>query len=93
MAKIIDISARSLSPMSSKELGEVMAVIQALFTEDFEAVWQLDDYCLNRANKVNPRVRRVLIDKGILAKNGDLPDITNEAMYTLRTGETPFWKK
>ena len=93
MAKIIDISARSLSPISSKELGEVMAVIQALFTEDFEAVWQLDDYCLNRANKVNPRVRRVLIDKGILAKNGDLPDITNEAMYTLRTGETPFWKK
>jgi hypothetical protein len=70
-----------------------MAVIQALFTEDFEAVWQLDDYCLNRKNKVNPRVRRVLIDKGILAKNGDLPDITNEAMYTLRTGEIPFWKK
>jgi hypothetical protein len=93
MAKIIDISARSLSPISSNELKEVMAVIQALFTEDFEAVWQLDDYCLNRKNKVNSRVRRVLIDKGILANNGDLPDITNEAMYILRTGETPFWKK
>lgn len=71
----------------------MMAVIEALFTEDFDAVWQLDDYCLNRANKVDPRVRRVLIDKGVLSQNGDLPEVTNEAMYTLRTGQTPFWKR
>lgn len=65
--------------------------LEDLLWNDMDALFQLDNYCLNRRNRVNKRVENLLINMGILAKDGTLPDRTNEAMYELRTGYKPFW--
>lgn len=65
--------------------------LEDLLWNDMDALFQLDNYCLNRRNRVNKRVENLLINMGILAKDGTLPDRTNEAMYEFRTGYKPFW--
>lgn len=65
--------------------------LEDLLWDDMDALFQLYDYCLNRRNKVDKRVERLLIERKILAEDGTLPDRTNEAMYEFRTGYKPFW--
>ncbi len=65
--------------------------LEDLLWDDMDALFQLDDYCLNRRNKVDKRVEDLLVKMGILAEDGTLPDRTNEAMYEFRTGQKPFW--
>lgn len=60
---------------------------------DTDALFQLDDYCLNRRNRPDERVKKLLIAKHVLAENGTLPARTNEVMYEMRTGHRPFWLK
>ena len=89
----IDISARKLPIVSIEKKQELLAELEDLIVNDTDAIIQLDNYCLNRNNMVDKRVRTALIAKGILNKDGSLPDTTNEAMYELRTGHEPFWLK
>lgn len=56
-------------------------------------MFQLYDYCLNRRDKQDGRVERLLIAKYVLNEDGTLPDRTNEVMYEMRTGHRPFWLK
>lgn len=65
--------------------------LEDLLWDDMDALFQLDDYCLNRRNKVDKRVEDLLVKMEILAEDGTLPDRTNEAMYKFRTGHKPFW--
>ena len=65
--------------------------LEDLLWDDMDALFQLDDYCLNRRNKVDERVESLLIEMEILSEDGTLPDKTNEAMYEFRTGHKPFW--
>ena len=89
----IDMSARKPSIVSIEKKQELLAELEDLIINDMDAIIQLDNYCLNRSNMVDKRVRTALIAKGILNKDGSLPDTTNEAMYELRTGHEPFWLK
>ncbi len=70
---------------------DLIGELEELLWDDMDALFQLDDYCLNRRNKVDKRVENLLIEKQILAEDGTLPDRTNEAMYEFRTGHKPFW--
>ncbi len=65
--------------------------LEDLLWDDTDALLQLNNYCLNRRNKVDRRVEDLLIKKEILAEDGTLPKRTNEAMYEFRTGQKPFW--
>ena len=65
--------------------------LEDLIWQDFDAARQLYKYCLNRNYRIDRRVKKLLIKKGILAENGTLPNLTNEAMYEIRTGEKPPW--
>ena len=67
--------------------------LEDLLWDDMDALFQLYKYCLNRRNKVDKRVEKLLIEMNILAEDGTLPDRTNEAMYEFRTGHKPFWLK
>ena len=67
--------------------------LEELIWQDVDAICQLEDFCLNRQDTIDDRAKNLLIKKNILNEDGTLPDITNEAMYELRTGEKPFWLK
>lgn len=92
-ANRVDISARKLSVLSIEKKQEILAELEDLILTDTDAIIQLDNYCLNRNHMVDERVKTALVAKGILNKDGTLPDMTNEAMYQLRTGHEPFWLK
>ena len=70
---------------------ELMTELKNLIRKDIDAICQLDNYCLNRRNAIDNRAKVMLVKKGILAEDGTLPDLTNEAMYELRTGQKPYW--
>ena len=91
MEQSIKLPITSERTVLEKRLRERVAELESLIWQDIDAIHQLDDYCLNRRNIVDDRVKDLLVKKGILAEDGTLPDLTNEAMYELRTGEEPFW--
>lgn len=68
-------------------------LLEEMIWRNTDALFQLDDYCLNRRSKPDEQVKSFLIAKHVLAENGDLPDRTNEIMYEMRTGQRPFWLK
>ncbi len=74
-----------------KRRTELINQLYELEMTDADAFFQLDDFCLDRRRRVDHRVARLLINKGILTDDGELPDLTNEAMYEIRTGYRPFW--
>jgi hypothetical protein len=87
----IDFSARKESSDYEKLRQQLIVELEGLIWQDMDAIHQLEDYCLNRRNTIDNRVKSLLIKKGIIAEDGTLPDLTNEAMYELRTGQKPFW--
>ena len=89
--KIIDLTPAREDLIEDEQRHCLIGKLEDLLWDDMDALFQLDDYCLKRRNKVDKRVEKLLIDKGILAKDGTLPDRTNEAMYEMRTGQKPFW--
>lgn len=91
MGQIIELPTIREGPVVEKRRRRLIAELENLIWQDVDAMHQLDDYCLNRRNAVDDRVKELLIKKGILAEDGTLPDLTNEAMYELRTGQKPFW--
>ncbi len=91
MSQIIELPTIREDLVIEKRRQGLIAELENLIWQDVDAINQLDDYCLNRRNVVDDRVRELLIKKGILAEDGTLPDLTNEAMYELRTGQKPFW--
>ncbi len=68
-------------------------LLEGLIWEDMDAMFQLDDYCQNRRDKLDGRAERLLIAKYVLNEDGTLPDRTNDVMYEMRTGHRPFWLK
>ena len=70
---------------------DLFCILEDLLWDDRNAMFQLDDYCLNRRNRSDTRVRKLLMEKGILAGDDTLPDATNEVMYEMHTGHRPFW--
>lgn len=91
MGQIIMLPTTREGSVIEKQRWGLIAELENLIWQDVDAMHQLDDYCLNRRNAVDDRVKELLIKKGILAEDGTLPDLTNEAMYELRTGKKPFW--
>jgi len=91
MGQIIMLPTTRARSVIEKQRWGLIAELENLIWQDVDAMHQLDDYCLNRRNAVDDRVKELLIKKGILAEDGTLPDLTNEAMYELRTGKKPFW--
>ena len=87
----IDFSAGKESSDYEKRRQQLIVELEGLIWQDMDAIHQLEDYCLNRRNAIDDRAKSLLIKKGIIAKDGTLPDLTNEAMYELRTGQKPFW--
>ena len=77
--------------LRKKRRLQILDELEAMIWYDMDALFQLDDYCKNRKNRVDKRVEKVLTKKGLLLEGGILPDATNEAMYQFRTGEKPFW--
>ena len=71
----------------------LFGMLDDLLWDDMDALFQLDDYTRNRRNRPDKRVTNLLMEKGLLAEDGTLPDATNEAMYEMRTGCSPFWLK
>ena len=71
----------------------LLGMLENLLWDDMDALFQLDDYTRNRRNRPDKRVTNLLMEKGLLAEDGTLPDATNEAMYEMRTGCYPFWLK
>ena len=80
-------------PYQRGERERLVAKLEKIIFQDLDAVYQLDNYCLNRHNMVDDRVKELLISKQILAEDGSLPRLTNDAMYQMRTGHVPFWVK
>lgn len=78
-------------PYQRGEREKLVALLGKMIFQDLDAIYQLDNYCLNRHNMVDDRVRELLISRQILAEDGSLPRLTNDAMYQLRTGQVPFW--
>ena len=78
-------------PYSRGDREKLIVVLEKMLWQDLDAIYQLDNYCLNRHNMVDDRVKKLLIDKQILAQDGTLPRLTNDAMYQMRTGQVPFW--
>ena len=89
--KIIDFSVAREDLKEDERRHRLIGKLEDLLWDDMDALFQLDDYCLNRRNKVDKRVKSLLIKMEILAEDGTLPDRTNEAMYEFRTGYKPFW--
>lgn len=91
--QVIKLSIVRSRDICERKRQRLISILEELIWQDTDAMHQLDNYCLNGHDKVDGRVKDLLIEKGILAKDGTLPDITNEAMYELRTGQKPFWLK
>lgn len=69
----------------------LLGMLEDLIWDDLDAMIQLDHYTLNRRNRPDARVTKLLMEMRLLAEDGTLPDATNEAMYEMRTGHRPFW--
>lgn len=80
-----------LSNKRDAQRHQLMATLEDLIWEDPDAIYQLDNHCLNRHNQVDKRVKNLLIEKKIFDEDGFLTSLANEAMYELRTGQKPFW--
>ena len=91
VGKIIDFSDGGEHSNYKKQRQQLIAELESLIWQDVDAMHQLDNYCLNRRNAIDDRVKSLLIKKRIIAEDGTLPDLTNEVMYELRTGQKPFW--
>lgn len=89
--EVLDFSTAREDLVEDKQRHLLIGKLEDLLWDDMDALFQLDDYCLNRRNKVDKRVENLLIEMEILNKDGTLPDRTNEAMYEFRTGHKPFW--
>lgn len=89
--KIIDVSVAREDLAEDERRHRLIGKLEDLLWDDTDALIQLSKYCLNRRNRVDKRVEKLLIEMGILAEDGTLPDRTNEAMYEFRTGYKPFW--
>lgn len=89
--EIINLSAAREDFAEDERRHQLIGKLEDLLWDDMDALFQLDDYCLNRRNRVDKRVEKLLIGMNILAEDGTLPDRTNEAMYEFRTGHKPFW--
>ena len=76
---------------ADEERGQIIDQLTNLLWSDLEAFDQLYDYCLSCYNPMDEAVRERLIQLGLLEQDGSLPDLTNEAMYEMRTGERPPW--
>ncbi len=91
IGKVIDLVTVREDRAEDERRHRLIGELEDLLFEDMDALFQFDYYCLNRWHRVDRRVRALLIERGILAKDGTLPDRTNEAMYEFRTGHKPFW--
>ena len=74
-----------------REKERLSVVLDNLFWEDPVAYVQLCDFCELYTNKIDPDIKKKLIELGLLNSNGSLPDITNELVYEATTGLKPFW--
>ena len=91
MREIIQSNHVQKPPYQRGDREKMIEVLEELLWQDLDAMYQLDNYCLNRHRVPDERVRNLLIGKQILAKDATLPRITNDAMYQMRTGCVPFW--
>lgn len=91
VGEFINLSTVREDSAEDERRHRLIGKLEDLLWDDMDALFQLDDYCLNRRNKVDKRVEDLLVKTEILAENGTLPDRTNEAMYKFRTGHKPFW--
>lgn len=89
--EVINLSTVREDYTEDEQRHRLIGKLEDLLWDDMDALFQLEDYCLNRRNKIDECVKDLLIKMGILAENGTLPDKTNEAMYEFRTGHKPFW--
>ena len=55
------------------------------------AVMDLYYYCRNQENTPDRMSTQILIRKGILNKDGTIPELTKDAMFEIRTGLRPPW--
>lgn len=74
-----------------REKERLSVVLDNLFWEDPVAYVQLCDFCESHTNKIDPDIKKKLIELGLLNSDGSLPDSTNELVYEATTGLKPFW--
>lgn len=79
------------SKITILEREDLIKKLNTLFWADPKIYVELCKYCSDRSYKLTEDVKEVLIAKGFLRKNGDLPRATNEAVYETTTGQKPFW--
>lgn len=91
VGEFINLSTVREDSAEDERRHRLIGKLEDLLWDDMDALFQLDDYYLNRRNKVDKRVEDLLVKMEILAEDGTLPDRTNEAMYKFRTGHKPFW--
>lgn len=90
-AIIIDFMAYKRQKRRDEERAEMIRKIDLLRSRCKVAFVQLDEYSRDCRNRPDDRVMWLLIKRGFLAKDGSLPNITNEAMYEYCTGHRPPW--
>ncbi len=67
-------------------------IFDLLFKEgNVTAVVELYDYCLDHNKVPEKRNMQLLINRGILDRDGKIPFLTSEAMYQIREGIRPPW--
>lgn len=91
VGEFINLSTVREDSAEDERRHRLIGKLEDLLWDDMDALFQLDDYYLNRRNKVDKRVEDLLVKMEILAEDGTLPDRTNEAMYKFRTGHKSFW--
>lgn len=91
VGEFINLSTVREDSAEDERRHRLIGKLEDLLWDDMDALFQLNDYCLNRRNKVDKRVEDLLVKMEILAEDGTLPDRTNEAMYKFCTGHKPFW--
>ena len=82
---------RTRDKSTKSEKDHLWAVLESLFWENPKAYAQLCAFCQARKNKFSPGIKRELIKKGLLNRDGSLPDITNEIVYEATMGQKPYW--
>ena len=91
MEKMIDITEIRDDVLRGEKKEKLLRLLEDLFWNNPEAYDALVSFCNSSSYKMNPGIKRFLIQQGILARNGSLPSITNELVYEMTTGLKPYW--
>lgn len=78
VGEFINLSTVREDSAEDERRHRLIGKLEDLLWDDMDALFQLNDYCLNRRNKVDKRVEDLLVKMEILAEDGTLPDRTKD---------------